>query len=75
MSANETIILAVGQHNHDIIVRIDQNGLAQSQFAGSPVVELQLLGVSDPDSVMDELAVDLYPWITRSRKNLAKPPS
>ena len=59
MSTNETIILAVEQHNHDITIRIDKNGLAQSQFTGRPVIELQLLGVSDPDSALDELAVDL----------------
>ena len=59
MSTNETIILAVEQHNHDITIRIDKNGLAQSQFVGSPVVELQLMGVNDPEGVMDELAVDL----------------
>jgi hypothetical protein len=59
MSTNETIILAFEQHNRDITIRIDKNGLAQSSFVGLPVVELQLLGVSDPDRVMDELAVDL----------------
>lgn len=67
---NELIILAITRNDNDIIVRIDKNGLAHSQFEGLPVTELKLMGcqgaarlfdgesdyVNEPlDLVLDEL--------------------
>jgi hypothetical protein len=53
---NEPIILAVARNGSDITLRIDNNGWAFSEFAGTPVVELKLMGCRDAAWVWDEVA-------------------
>jgi hypothetical protein len=56
MINNELITLAITRSDNDLILRIDKNGLSQSQFQGFPVAELKLMACSNVERMFNALS-------------------
>jgi hypothetical protein len=56
VNRNEAVVLGIVLDGSDLTIRIDRNGLAQSQFEGIPVINLVLHGCSDVVPAFDKLS-------------------
>ncbi len=59
VNRNEAVVLGIVLDGSDLTIRIDRNGLAQSQFEGMPVINLVLHGCSDTVPAFDKLSVSM----------------
>jgi hypothetical protein len=54
---NEHVLLDVIQDRNDVIIRVDQNGLSQSHFAGAPILNLEMRECWNVLDVVERLTI------------------